>query len=392
MSNRRALRVYEWVTGVLGLAILIQVIATQGFGNDWVLVGFWALSHLLFLDKAVFMTPDVAFMPGYPIIIAALCTTGISGTAWLILGSLIWHGIRNRGRLAGVAFTMGSATISITVANTVVTACWGTAKLLNPLSIDGLIRGFVLILTYHLVLTAAYSLLQYMEDPGVTFRARLVGSMRKSLRWFMPSYYFFSILLIHLAQTGGIIASLFFLSAIYALWRQFYLSQAYKEESTRASTDSLTGVANREGFRRHLHNTLSMARLPAAVLFVDVDDFKSVNDEFGHEFGDEILCILACLLSKFVRGEDLVVRWGGEEFIVLLWNTTIGQAFAVAGRICEAVRECKFPMGAQITVSIGCAGTTDINEVSRLVALADSALYRAKDAGKDRVYVAATGE
>jgi diguanylate cyclase len=392
VRNRRALRVYYWVTGVLGLAILIQVIATQGFGNDWVLVGFWALSHLLLLDKAVSMTPGAAFMPGYPIIMAALYTTGLSGTVWLILVSLIWRGIRNRGRLAGMAFCAGSVTLAVAVANTAVMIFRGTAKLSEPLSIDGLIRGLVLGLTYHLVITTACSLRQHIEDPGLTFGSTFVGSMKKSLRWFMSSYYFFSMLLIHLAQTGGIIACLFFLSPMYALWRQFYFSQAYKEESTRASTDSLTGVANREGFRRHLHNTLSTARLPAAVLFVDVDDFKSVNDEFGHEFGDEILCVLACLLREFVRGEDLVVRWGGEEFIVLLWNTTIEQAFTVAGRICEAVRECKFPMGAQITVSIGCAGTTDINEVSRLVALADSALYRAKDAGKDRVYVAATGE
>ncbi len=392
MSNRRSLRAYEWVTGILGLAILIQAVATQGIESDRLLVGFWALAHLFFLDKTVSLAPDVAFMPGYPIMIAALCTTGLSGAAWLIITSLIWCSIRNREEISRIAFHMGSAAIAVAAANIIVVAFWGTTDLVGPLSADGLICGFVLILTYHLVLTGARSLRLYIEDPKIPFISRLMRSLRKSLQWFMPSYYLFSMLLIHLAQTGGIIASLFFLSAIYALWRQFYLSQAYEEESTRAATDSLTGVANREGFRRHIHDTLNNARLPAAVLFVDVDDFKSFNDEFGHEFGDEILCILASLLKKFVRGDDLVVRWGGEEFIVFLWNTSIEQAFTVAERICKAVRNCELPLGAEITVSIGCAGTNDINKVSQLVALADNALYRAKDAGKDRVYVAATCE
>ncbi len=393
MSDRRSLRAYEWVTGVLGLVILIQAVVTQGPENDWLLVGFWALSHLLFLDKTVFLTPDAAFMPGYPIIIAALCTTGLSGTAWLILASLVWHGIRNRDRISRLMFNTGSVAVAIAAANYAVSTVFpGVTKPLDSLSIDGLVYGLVLILTYHLVLTGAYSLLLYIEDPELPFITRLVRSLKKSLRWFMPSYYLFSMLLIHLAQTGGIIASLFFLSAIYALWRQFYLSQAYKEESIRAATDSLTGVANREGFRRYLDTTLCAARLPAAVLFVDIDDFKSINDEFGHEFGDRILCAVASLLKKFVRGDDLVVRWGGEEFIVFLWNTSIEQAFTVAERICKAVRDCELPHGAQITVSIGCSGTDDVNEVSRLVAAADNALYQAKHAGKDRVYVAATSE
>ncbi len=392
MSDRPSLRIYEWVTGVLGLVIIVQVTATQGLESDWLLVGCWVLSYLLFLDKTVFLTPDAAFMPGYPIMIAALCTTGLSGAAWLILTSSLWHGIRNRGQIPRIAFNMGSVAIAALAANSMMVAFWGTSKLLEPLSADGLIRGLVLVFTYHSVLTGAYSLLSYIGDPELQFIPRLTCSLKKSVRWFMPSYYVFSLLLIHLAQTGGIVACLFFLSAIYALWRQFYLSQAYQQESVRAATDSLTGVANREGFRRYLGSTLSTNKLPASVLFVDIDDFKSLNDRFGHEFGDKILCIVASLLKKFVRGDDLVVRWGGEEFIVFLWNTSIEQALTIAERICRAVRDRELPLGAEITVSIGCSGTNDVDEVPLLVSAADNALYQAKHAGKDRVYVAATRE
>jgi len=393
VSGRRSLRAYEWVTGFLGLAIVIQAIVAEGLRGDRLLMGFWALSHLFFLDKTVFLAPDVAFMPGFPIVIAALWTTGPPGTAWLILTSLIWQGIRNRDRISRVAFNSGSIAISIAVADSVASAIFrGITKPLNPLSIGGLVYGLILILTYHLILTGACTLLLYIEDPKLPFISRLIRSFKKSLTWIMPSYYFFSMLLIYLAETGGIIASVFFFSAIYALWRQFYFSQAYKQESVRAATDSLTGLANREGFRRYLDSTLSEAKLPVAVLFVDIDDFKSVNDEFGHEFGDSILCTVASLLKKLVREDDLVVRWGGEEFVVFLWNTSIEQALAIAERICGAARHCELPLGAQITVSIGCSGTDDINEVPGLVAAADNALYHAKHRGKDRVYVAATSK
>jgi diguanylate cyclase (GGDEF)-like protein len=392
VSNRPSLRIYEWATGVLGLIIIVHVTVTQGLERDWLLVGCWALSYLLFSDKTVFLTPDAAFMPGYPIVIAALSTTGLSGAAWLVLTSFLWHGICNSGRISRIAFNMGSVAIALLVANSIMVASWGTSNLPEPLSTKGLVRGLVMVFTYHVVLTAAYSLLAYIGNPELQFIPRLTRSLKKSVRWFMPSYYFFSLLLIHLAQTGGIVASLFFLSAIYALWRQFYLSQAYQQESVRAATDSLTGVANREGFRRYLGSMLSTNKLPASVLFVDIDDFKSLNDRFGHEFGDKILCIVASLLKKFVRGDDLVVRWGGEEFIVFLWNTSVEQALTIAERICRAVRTCELPLGAEVTVSIGCSGTNDVDQVSQLVSAADDALYKAKHAGKDRVYAAATSE
>jgi len=147
------------VTGVLGLIIIVRVAAAQGLESDLLLVGCWALSYLLFSDKTVFLTPDAAFVSGYPIVIAALCTTGLSGVAWLILTSFLWNGIRNRGRISRIAFNMGSVAIAALAANSVMAALWGTSKLLEPLSIDGLVRGLVMIFTYHVVLTAAYSLL-----------------------------------------------------------------------------------------------------------------------------------------------------------------------------------------------------------------------------------------
>ncbi|NLS44551.1 MAG: GGDEF domain-containing protein [Firmicutes bacterium] len=388
MNNHESSKAYECIIGILGLGILIWAGAIQKPEGNWLLIGFWAFSYTLFFDKMVFLTSDAVFMPGFPIMFAALCTTGFFGVAFLVMVSLIWHGIHNFYRFPGFLLTMGSIAVSIAFAGSMAMALWGTVDLVQPLSTDGLIQGFIIILSYHLLLAIIHSLFCYIEDPEYKVIPKLTQSLARNFRWLVPSYYFFSMLLAHLAQTGGVIACLFFLFPIYALRKQFYFSQAYKEEAIRASTDSLTGITNREGLRRQLSSVLSPAKLPAAVLIIDIDDFKSVNDQFGHGFGDNILCIVASLLKRFVRKDDLVVRWGGEEFVMFLWNTSIEQASAIADRICEAVRNCDLPGGVKITVSIGCSGTKNINEVSKLIPLADNALYSAKYSGKDQVYIA----
>ena len=144
-----------------------------------------------------------------------------------------------------------------------------------------------MILTYHVVLTAAHSLFSYITDPELRFTARLTSSLKRACAGLCQATIF-------LAPSDSACPDRRYccdsiLPAIYALWRQFYLSHAYEQESVRAATDSLTGVANREGFRRYLSRTLSPDKLPAAVLFVDIDDFKSLNDRFGHEFETGLL-------------------------------------------------------------------------------------------------------
>ena len=388
VRDQSSSRAYEWVTGVLGLIITGTAIIGQGLGDNWHMVVCWALSYLVFSDKTVFMTPDAAFMPGYPIVVATLSTVGLTGNAWLIIVSFIYHAIRNCGRISRIAFNMGTIAIASLAANSIMTTIWGTTQLLKPLSLEGLFRGLVMVFSYSVVLTFFHSMFAYFENPNIRFTRRLTISFKRCFRWFMPSYYVFSVLLIHLAQTGGVVGSLLFLFAIYALWGRFYFSRAYQQESIRSGTDALTGAFNRRGFRRYLSTELKLSKLPVSVLFIDIDDFKSLNDEFGHDFGDEVLCTITRLLRKYIRGDDLVVRWGGEEFIIFLWNTHTEHAFDIAERICSAIRDCELSFGAKVTVSIGCSGTNDIGEVSKLIFAADSALYRAKEAGKDCVYEA----
>jgi diguanylate cyclase (GGDEF)-like protein len=157
-------------------------------------------------------------------------------------------------------------------------------------------------------------------------------------------------------------------------------------------TDTLTGLPN----RRHLQERLVEAAASAvrrndtmAVLMVDVDHFKRVNDTFGHEAGDRVLHDVAATLQRACRAEDVVGRWGGEEFLVVAPITTAAGAGVLAERVRAAVATEPVQLAeaeCPITVSIGVAAGT--GDVEGLLRKADAALYASKDGGRNRVTVA----
>jgi two-component system cell cycle response regulator len=164
------------------------------------------------------------------------------------------------------------------------------------------------------------------------------------------------------------------------------------ELETLTRTDALTGICNRRHLEERLHDMLSAAHRhhqPAAVLMIDVDHFKRVNDTLGHAGGDAVLRQVADRLHQRVRLEDVVGRWGGEEFLVLGAATDATAAEALAGRLLAAVAGSPFAIeGAGdvgVTVSIGCAA--GIDDAEALLRRADAALYEAKAKGRNRVVV-----
>jgi len=152
--------------------------------------------------------------------------------------------------------------------------------------------------------------------------------------------------------------------------------------------DPLTGAANRRALQRVLAAAEALGR-PLSLLVVDADDFKKINDRFGHAMGDVVLCELVRTLQATVREGDLVARTGGEEFVVVLPETRRADAVAIAERICENVRQMAVPAPdgpVRPTVSVGCASGLP---TSALLSAADAALYEAKSCGRDRVRCAA---
>lgn len=157
-----------------------------------------------------------------------------------------------------------------------------------------------------------------------------------------------------------------------------------------AETDGLTGVANRKSFDLALDRLLQEAERtyePLAVALVDLDFFKKVNDTYGHQTGDDVLRAASAALQSAARDSDVVARYGGEEFAVILPGATIDEARDVAERLRNAVRTCPSPV--PVTCSMGVAGLSGGRRLppTVLLEIADQALYRAKEAGRNRVEV-----
>ena len=178
---------------------------------------------------------------------------------------------------------------------------------------------------------------------------------------------------------------------VKALQDELRARAAELEEVSR--TDHLTGLHNRRHVEDHLRSLTSWARRhgkPLSVLVIDVDHFKDVNDTLGHAAGDEVLQEVARRLRDGLRAEDVVGRWGGEEFLVLLPDTGAAAASVLGERLCAVVRSTPVTTSrgeVVVTISIGGAAAEGPGEHD-LVQLADHQLYAAKGAGRDRVLVA----
>jgi len=175
---------------------------------------------------------------------------------------------------------------------------------------------------------------------------------------------------------------------IITMWKQ-----REAELEALSKTDGLTRVANRRHVIELLHHELRQAhryRRPLSVILVDLDHFKRINDTHGHLMGDRVLVAAVDALRRGVRDSDVVGRYGGEEFLLVLPNTDGEGAREVAERCRELVREARVGTVA-ITASLGVASypTANITRADDLIHRADEALYRAKERGRDRVILAA---
>lgn len=165
-----------------------------------------------------------------------------------------------------------------------------------------------------------------------------------------------------------------------------------EEMKELARTDELTGLANRRELMRRLEEEVGRARRygnPLAFAILDLDRFKAVNDRYGHQVGDRVLRRIGELLDERTRSPDMAGRYGGEEFGLVLPESTGEDAVALGERILEGVRDLVFEADGRefgLTASIGIAGLEDAEEpTDRLIRAADEALYRAKEEGRDRV-------
>jgi len=181
------------------------------------------------------------------------------------------------------------------------------------------------------------------------------------------------------------------LALIFALLVVSYVRlqrKATRDLEVLATTDALTQIANRHKFNVVMDILMHRAQrydLPLSIIFFDIDDFKALNDKLGHETGDEILVELSALVQNTVRAADLLARWGGEEFIIVLPETNHAQAMALAEKLRLIIETHTFVITAKLTCSFGVTQLKKDDDETSLLKRVDTALYSAKESGKNRV-------
>lgn len=171
--------------------------------------------------------------------------------------------------------------------------------------------------------------------------------------------------------------------------------QYQKHLEYQTQVDSLTGLFNRRAFEKKINEEFERSKRyhnPLSVLLLDIDNFKLINDTYGHHGGDAALVKIAETFREKTRQSDFPSRYGGEEFVLILPETDQDNALQVAGKIHDSIRACSFGTAArpfEITVSIGVSSTSArfYSDWRELVDDSDRALYQAKNSGKDRVEI-----
>jgi diguanylate cyclase (GGDEF)-like protein len=191
------------------------------------------------------------------------------------------------------------------------------------------------------------------------------------------------------AATARLVLYVIVLAVLEVLRRMQLQSHA------EAGTDHKTGVANSRGFETRAEAEIERSRrngTPMTVLYLDVDDFKDVNDRFGHATGDRVLATVSHMMRTSVRRNDIVARLGGDEFVVLMPETNRFAGGSVARRMLAELGRVTTPDGAPVHYSIGLV-TLDAPpaSVDEMIHQADTLMYRAKQKGKDRIEAAGAG-
>lgn len=246
-----------------------------------------------------------------------------------------------------------------------------------------------------------YYLLMFIPALFVSMRLRIAVTALAGL-W---SYYVALYLLMWFIEPlqpiapGGLLGVyLFNLSVVFAMFSYlsfFYLTMvamANRKLRRMATTDSLTGLFNRRHMTYLVEKELARFQRnghPVAFVVLDIDHFKAINDQYGHETGDRVLEDVASIIKAQLRTQDLIARWGGEEFLAVLPDTDLQSAHASAERVRQALLAHDWPAPndeqIDITISAGVSEFRGKDDLNSAISRADHALYRSKERGRNRV-------
>ena len=174
------------------------------------------------------------------------------------------------------------------------------------------------------------------------------------------------------------------------------LNVQLEKARTESLTDGLTGIYNRKAFDHKIGELVqknTVSHLPFSLLMLDIDDFKMINDTYGHQIGDRVILAIVNKCRHSIRGEDFLARYGGEEFVIILPGASLKNAVKKANQICKSIAATRYSLDEihgsptlSITVSIGVSSHQNADTTATVTQRADQALYAAKRAGKNRVF------
>ncbi len=342
----------------------------------------WGTMVLLQIHPDLPRTRDLALFAGIGLVAAAASS----------LGGLIWIEVRQLDVLSGERIWQGWLVgdfLEMAVVAPIVLRLFGPrVRAWIDEQVPAPPRLTVSYTRATALVTLIIVLLAVMVARGV---ALMLHSVTANPLWASPEA---QVIMTRLREGLVFMGLLLLIAVALAMSFAMALARLGERDHSRAQRDALTGCLNRRAFgalyRREGDRSRRLTR-PVSLLFFDIDRFKQLNDRFGHEAGDEVLHLLCRRVSGALREHDVLFRWGGEEFVVLLPHTRAPEAAAVAERIRRAVTD--EPLGQdpntdpiELTLSIGCATAEPAPELpDDLLHRADSACYRAKALGRNRV-------
>lgn len=189
---------------------------------------------------------------------------------------------------------------------------------------------------------------------------------------------------------AGKVAFWFLILVIFALYRNYELEKYNKKLKFLSETDMLTKIYNRSKIERKLYEEMKKSRLkhyPLCVISVDIDFFKKVNDTHGHQIGDLVLMDFAHIAQNNIRPNDIIGRYGGEEFLIICPHANLEEAQSIAQRVRKKVESAVFANDQSCTISAGVASLKQDEDLDTLLKKADIALYKAKQTGRNKVCI-----
>ncbi len=389
--NIPALATYMAVVSVVGIAMVSRNLFLGPLPGLWTTILYVSMGiigehlYIKFPSGSILSLGETAAF-------AALWCHGLPLAMASVAIPVLTQFVTQRRAVLNSLFNAAQSGISLRLASLVISLTCGVPWHQEP---KGQVLCVLLMIVSYDLVNALFVAAACAIDNGERLERYYVRVAYLDRKHSLAAWYLVNITTTLLSLHLGNIGIVFVFAGILALWGQLKSEQELRTKSLEARTDPLTGLGN----LRYLDDWLNLdfprlvaKQMPCSVIFVDIDGLKEVNDSMGHDAGDAALVHLASVLRSVVRSEDKIVRYGGDEFLILLKKIDLKGAEIIGQRILEALHKAEtFYEGQMVSfgISVGVASFPEHTALGRdLIRMADKAMYLAKTSGGNAVYSA----